>query len=277
MSGWSDQRPTRTPGLSAKEEILARLRTALDVPRRDEVTTAEDVPRTYQRADAKAEVSTDPVRVRTLLVDRLEDYTAIVHRTTESEAPAAIAAALAGAARLVVPPGLPSPWSRELAAEIIVDDGRIGARELDGIDAVLTGCHTAIAQTGTLVLRGDELGGRRVISLIPDRHVVVVRSEQVVLGVPKAMERMNTDPGAAWTMISGPSATSDIELSRVEGVHGPRHLEVVLIEPDPEPDPKPGPDTAPGPDPAPVPAPHREPDPASGPTPAPAPTPKEPR
>ncbi|HIY24425.1 MAG TPA: LUD domain-containing protein [Candidatus Brachybacterium merdigallinarum] len=267
MSGWTDQRPTRTPGLSAKEEILSRLRAALDVPRRDEVTTAEDVPRSYQRADAKAEVSTDPARVRTLLVDRLEDYTAIVHRTTESEAPAAIAAALAGATRLVIPPGLPSPWTRELTAEITVDDGRIGARELDGIEAVLTGCHTAIAQTGTLVLRGDELGGRRVISLIPDRHVVVVRSEQVVLGVPKALERMNTDPGAAWTMISGPSATSDIELNRVEGVHGPRRLDVVLIDPDPEPEP----------DPAPEPTPRRAPDPASGPTPTPAPTPKEPR
>src|SRR5690606_34995268 len=104
-------------------------------------------------------------------------------------------------------------------------------------DAVLTGCHTAIALTGTLVLRGDGQGGRRAISLVPDHHVVVVESEQVVLGVPRAIERMAEDPRAAWTMISGPSATSDIELDRVEGVHGPRRLEIILIEPEPESDP----------------------------------------
>src|SRR5699024_12823405 len=99
--------------------------------------------------------------------------------------------------------------------------------------------HTAIALTGTLVLRGDDRGGRRAISLVPDHHVVVVDSEEVVLGVPKAIERMASDPRAAWTMISGPSATSDIELSRVEGVHGPRRLEVGLIEPEPAPEPEP--------------------------------------
>lgn len=235
MSRWKDERPTRAAGLSAKEEILARVRSALAVPRRDEITRAEDVPRDYQRADDRQEVATAPEKVRDVLVQRLEDYTAIVHRTTAERAPAVVATALAQAGSVVVPPGLPAAWTQEVAAEVVLDDGSATPRRLDAIDAVLTGCHTAIALTGTIVLRGDELGGRRAISLVPDHHVVVVRSEDVVLGVPKGIERMAADPTAAWTMISGPSATSDIELSRVEGVHGPRRLEVVLIEPVPAP------------------------------------------
>lgn len=241
MSTWDDHRPVRTPGMSAKEEILARVRTALDAPRRDEPLAYQDVPRAYQRADDKQETGTDPAKVREVLVQRLEDYTAVVHRTTADEAPAAIARALDGTAHVVVPPGLPAPWLDQLGAgtELVRDDGTLDAHSLDGIEAVLTGCHTAIALTGTLVLRGDDIGGRRAISLIPDLHVVVLEAEQVVLGVPKAMERMGEDPSAAWTMISGPSATSDIELDRVEGVHGPRRLQVVLIEPDPASPPQP--------------------------------------
>jgi|SRR5690625_2322400 len=250
MTQPSRQRPARTAGMSAKEEILARLRSALDVPRPDEVTTAEDVPRDYQRADHKQETSTDPAKIRNLLVRRLEDYTAVVHRTTAGEVPAAIATALGDAEQVVIPSALPSEWIGELAARVVPDDGSLGPHELDGIDAVLTGCHTAIASTGTIVLRGDDRGGRRAISLVPDHHVIVVDAagtDQVVLGVPKGIERMNTDPTAAWTMISGPSATSDIELDRVEGVHGPRRLDVVLIEPDPEPEEPQAP--APSPDP----------------------------
>ena len=243
MNDWDDQRPARTPGLSAKEEILARVRTALAAPRRDQVTEAADVPRDYQRADGKPEVTTEPAKMRDVLVRRLEDYTAVVHRTTAAELPGAIAAALGDARSVIAPPGVPASWTDELDLPVTRDDGTAGPRRLDAVDAVLTGCHTAIAATGTIVLRGDELGGRRVISLVPDRHVVVVDAEQVVLGVPKAIERMDADPGAPWTMISGPSATSDIELSRVEGVHGPRRLEVVLLEPADEPEDEPEPAT----------------------------------
>lgn len=233
MSAWQDTRPDRTPGMSAKDEILARVRAALTVPRRDEVTEADDVPRTYQRADDKQEIRTAPEKVRGVLVRRLEDYTATVHRVTAATAPAMIAAALGEARSAVIPSGLPSAWLEQIGASLVVDDGTATPHDLDAIDAVLTGCHTAIAQTGTLVLRADDLGGRRAISLVPDHHVVVVESEHVVLGVPKAIERMAEDAAAAWTMISGPSATSDIELDRVEGVHGPRRLEVILIEPEP--------------------------------------------
>lgn len=245
MSDWRDQRPVHTPGVSAKEEILARVRTALAAPRRDAVTEAEDVPRDYQRADSKQEVSTDRGKVRDVLVQRLEDYTAVVHRTTADEVPAAIAAALGSESRVIVPAGLPAAWTGSVDATVIQDDGSASPRELDAIDAVITGCHTAIALTGTIVLRGDDLGGRRAITLVPDHHIVVVEDEQVVLGVPKGIERMGTDPGAPWTMISGPSATSDIELSRVEGVHGPRRLDVVLVEPAPEPEPEAEPEPEP--------------------------------
>lgn len=231
MSDWTDERPVHTPGLSAKEEILARVRTALAVPRADTVTEADDVPRAYQRADDKQETSTDPAKVRSVLADRLEDYQAKVHRCTADTLADALAVALGDAREVIVPPALPESWTAAIPARVIRDDGSIGARDLDAIDAVLTACHTAIALTGTLVLRGDERCGRRAITLVPDRHVVVVEADQVVLGVPKAIQRMGEDATAAWTMISGPSATSDIELERVEGVHGPRHLHVVLVEP----------------------------------------------
>ncbi|UVY83254.1 LUD domain-containing protein [Brachybacterium sp. NBEC-018] len=240
MSTRPAPRPVRTPGLSAKEEIMARLRAALDVPRRDAVTEADDVPRDYQRADDRQEVSTDPAKVRDVLAQRIADYRATVHRTTPSQLPAAIAEALDGAGSVIVPPGVPEGWTAQVAATVQVDDGTPGPRELDVIDAVLTGCHTAIAVTGTLVLRSDDLSGRRALTLVPDRHVVVVQADQVVLGVPKGIERMGEDPASPWTLISGPSATSDIELERVEGVHGPRQLHVVLVDPEPEPEPEPG-------------------------------------
>lgn len=236
MSGWEDTRPARAPGMSAKQEILARVRTALATPRTDPVTGPEDVPRTYQRADSAQEQRATGEKMRRTLVRRLEDCGAIVHRTTAEEAPAVLAAALGGAGSVIVPDALPAAWTAGIPGELVVDDGSASPRELDRFDAVLTGCHTAIASTGTLVLRADGRGGRRAISLIPHHHVIVVEPEQVTLGVPKGIERMAADPRAAWTMISGPSATSDIELERVEGVHGPRRLEVVLIEPGPDPE-----------------------------------------
>ncbi len=241
-----DSRPERRGGLSAKEEILARLRTALAAPGQAAPMDASEVPRAYQRADDKQEVSTDPAKIRDVLVKRLEDYTVAVHRTSSEEVGTAIAAALEGMDSVVVPPQLPRAWTEGLSAQVRVDDGTLSARDLDKIDAVLTGAHTAIALTGTIVLRADEVGGRRALTLVPDRHVVVLDATQVVLGVPKAVERMQEDPTAAWTMISGPSATSDIELERVEGVHGPRRLHVVLVEPEPEPKPEASGDETPG-------------------------------
>jgi L-lactate dehydrogenase complex protein LldG len=122
-----------------------------------------------------------------------------------------------------VPPGLPAGW----VGGGVVDDGTLSTTDLDATDAVVTGCVVAIAETGTIVLDAGPGQGRRALTLIPDLHVCVVRADQVVQTVPEALARL--DPTRPQTWISGPSATSDIELDRVEGVHGPRTLEVVLL------------------------------------------------
>ncbi|MGJ6960328.1 LutC/YkgG family protein [Streptosporangium sp. G11] len=161
-----------------------------------------------------------------LLAERVADYRAVVHVVDEAEAATTIAAALArrGAVRLVVPDGLPPEWAPD---DPVTDDPPLSAVELDGVDGVVTGCAVAIAETGTIVLDAGPGQGRRALTLVPDYHLCVVRAGQIVAGVPEAVGRL--DPSRPLTWISGPSATSDIELNRVEGVHGPRTLEVVII------------------------------------------------
>jgi len=127
----------------------------------------------------------------------------------------------------VVPAGFPPEWLADSTAEHLRDETLLSPRDLDSVDAVLTTCALAIAETGTVVLDGAPGQGRRVLSLVPDRHVVVVTSAQVVASVPQALQRIR--PSSPQTWISGPSATSDIELERVEGVHGPRQLVVVIV------------------------------------------------
>jgi L-lactate dehydrogenase complex protein LldG len=130
----------------------------------------------------------------------------------------------------VVPAGVPASWLAAAAIERIGDDPPLSHEDLDGLDGVVTGCAVAIAETGTIILDGGPDQGRRVLSLLPDLHVCVVRTEQVVGSVPEAIGRL--DPRRPQTWISGPSATSDIELQRVEGVHGPRRLAVVIVTAD---------------------------------------------
>ena len=153
--------------------------------------------------------------------ERVADYRATVVRCAADGLSAAVAAALPVGARVVVPPGLPDTITEQL--DVVVDDG-LSAAALDEFDAVVTCCRIAIAETGTIVLDHGSDQGRRAITLVPDRHVCVVRADQVVADVPDAMAAL--DPGRPLTWISGPSATSDIELDRVEGVHGPRVLHV---------------------------------------------------
>jgi len=170
-----------------------------------------------------------------LLAERLADYRAAVRRTTRPELAATAGAALAerGVRRVVIPAGLDLlVVLRALppGVDVIIDDD-LSPQDLDGLDGVITGAAVAIAETGTIVLDGSPDQGRRAITLVPDYHLCVVRADQVVGLVPEAIDRLAPRPGQPLTWISGPSATSDIELSRVEGVHGPRTLEVILVEP----------------------------------------------
>ena len=203
----------------ARDVVLGRIRAALG----DGPPTVE-VPRDYERA---LPPGTD---VLELFVERVSDYRATVHRTTTPGLPDAIAAVLVerAASRVAIPPGLTADWLGSSRAECVRDDPPLAHRDLDRLDGVITGCAVAIAETGTIVLDAGPGQGRRALSLLPDVHVCVVTAAQVVGTVPEALERLS--PTRPQTWISGPSATSDIELQRVEGVHGPRILDVILVE-----------------------------------------------
>jgi L-lactate dehydrogenase complex protein LldG len=203
---------------SSRDRILARVRAALsDVPS-GESPADVDVPRTYDHTREGPDVVE-------LLIDRLVDYRAEVHRVEDVAASVASALSRRGARRVAVPPGVPVEWLGE--AEPVFDDPPLSATELDGLDGVITACAVAIAETGTIILDASPDQGRRALTLVPDYHLCVVRADQVVRTVPEAVERL--DPTRPLTWISGPSATSDIELNRVEGVHGPRTLEVLIF------------------------------------------------
>jgi L-lactate dehydrogenase complex protein LldG len=201
--------------MTARDDVLARIRTAIGGAPLPAVT------RDYRTADGRA--AGDPALLD-LLVDRLEDYKATVLRCESGQVAATVATALSAVSgSVVVAPGLPDDWRPDGAVE---DDGR-PAVALARHAATVTGVAVAIADTGTLVLDGSPRSGRRALSLLPDFLVCVVEAAQVVGTVPEGLAVL--DPVAPLTMISGPSATSDIELERVEGVHGPRTLVVVLI------------------------------------------------
>ena len=154
-------------------------------------------------------------------------YGAAVVRSEPADVPAQVTAALRrrAARQVVVPPGFPVEWEPE--ADLLRDDPRLTTGELDVVDGVITGCAVAIAETGTVVLDHGAGQGRRALTLVPDYHLVIVRAQQVVALVPDGIAAL--DPARPQTWISGPSATSDIELRRVEGVHGPRTLDVLLV------------------------------------------------
>ncbi|MEU5951917.1 LUD domain-containing protein [Streptomyces sp. NPDC047525] len=214
--------------MSSRDQILGRVRRALADVRDGEAKDAHDtaVPRDYLRehGDRTTEQTVD------LLAENLADYRALVHRCAGEELPELLMRLLAarGARTVLVPPGLPSAWLAAADATRVHDRAASTPRELDEVHSVVTGCAVAVAETGTIVLDGGPDQGRRRITLVPDHHICVVRvPDQVVSSVPQALERL--DPARPLTWISGPSATSDIELDRVEGVHGPRTLEVVLV------------------------------------------------
>jgi L-lactate dehydrogenase complex protein LldG len=211
--------------MSARQDILGRIREAHDLAP-PEAPAYADIDRSYREQPNRS--MDDEVE---LLVDRLIDYKALVRRCSAAELSRTVAAAIAerGLRRLVVPPGLPPEWIDDLEVELLRDqpDAPLSVPDLDSVDGVITGCAVAAAETGTLVLDASPDQGRRAITLVPDYHLCVVALGAIVPDVPEMIARMT--PTRPLTMISGPSATSDIELNRVEGVHGPRTLEVILV------------------------------------------------
>lgn len=221
--------------MSARDDVLARVHAALgDHPR-----VATDVQRDYARTDGREPGASALVD---LFDERVSEYRAHVRRTGPDQIDDAVADAVAdglGQApnaggddamrpQIVVPAGLSDDWTAAVDGDVVIDD-RLTIDDLDRCDGVVTGAAVAIADTGTIVLDGSPDQGRRAITLVPDLHVCVVRADQVVGSVPDGVAAL--DPTRPQTWISGPSATSDIELNRVEGVHGPRTLQVVLIVP----------------------------------------------
>ena len=199
--------------MSARDEVLSRVRSALgDAP------SVPEVPRDYHGpGTAAADVD--------LFCERVADYKATVHRVAAGEVDRVVGEILArhDARRVVGTLGGFEPGTE------------LGPRELDAVDGVVTGCALGVAETGTIVLDAGERSGRRALTLVPDLHVCVVDEEQIVATVPDAVDRLAeaARAGRPITLVSGPSATSDIELDRVEGVHGPRRLEVLVVGPAP--------------------------------------------
>jgi L-lactate dehydrogenase complex protein LldG len=217
--------------VSARDEVLARVRAAIAVPATGRAADPP-VPGAGEHRLADGREPGHP-GLLDLLVDRLEDYKATVHRCGPDDVGTVVARVLdaRGTRVLVVPAGLPEAWTTGLPDSVTVrpDEPALAVTALDAADSVLTGCAVAVADTGTIVLDAGPDQGRRALTLVPDHHVCVVRADQVVGLVPEAVARLDASRPLTW--ISGPSATSDIELERVEGVHGPRTLEVVLVDP----------------------------------------------
>ncbi|GAA1347197.1 LutC/YkgG family protein [Falsarthrobacter nasiphocae] len=206
--------------MSSREDILTAVREAM--------AGAPEAPAPARDYRFTSGLSRDQLREQ--LVDRLVDYKAnVVILGSASEIPEAVRTRLAGAERVVVPAGLDMAWTDEVEAEIVVDgpERALSVEELDATSAVLTASAAACSETGTIFLDTSADQGRRAITLVPDHHVVVVSMDDVRGLLPETLATLDSTRPLTW--ISGPSATSDIELERVEGVHGPRRLDVLLV------------------------------------------------
>jgi iron-sulfur cluster protein len=217
---------TNSPGTSdghGRDAVLASINTALGETRTGISLSRERHYRTHGNMSPNEKI--------TLLQDRLVDYRANVTEATESEIASRVNELLRqrGSSSVVVANDFPSEWLSGATVAVHTDNPTLSTAQLDAIDSSISGCSVAIAETGTIVLDSGPLQGRRALSLVPDHLVVIIREDQVVELVPEAIARLR--PDAAQTWISGPSATSDIELERIEGVHGPRTLDVILVRP----------------------------------------------
>jgi L-lactate dehydrogenase complex protein LldG len=212
--------------VTAREEILRRIRAAKGGVANAERSRAawSGIERGYRH-----EATRPREAIVELLEDRLRDYDARVIRVGRADVASSAAGMLEErkVRRMVVPMGLAVEWLPS-GFEFVVDEG-LAAVELDRVDGVMTGATLAIAETGTVVLQNVAGQGRRAVTLVPDYHLCVVRVEDVVETVPEAIGRLQATAGLATTFVSGPSATADIEMTRIKGVHGPRFLDVILV------------------------------------------------
>jgi len=207
----------------ARAVVLARVRAALA----PSAPPLAPIPRAYRQASHRTQTEADADALAERFCERVGEYRARVHRVSATSLDEVVAGLLAGR-RVLVPAAAPCAADGFSA---VCDEPPLTARELDAADAVLTGCALAVAETGTIVLDGSAACGRRALTLVVDHHVCVVRAGQIVADVPDAiaaLRRMDATRRPI-TFVSGPSATSDIEFERVEGVHGPRRLDVVVV------------------------------------------------
>ncbi|MDW5266196.1 MULTISPECIES: LUD domain-containing protein [Acidobacteriaceae] len=211
---------------TARAEVLRRIRVAKGGTSDTETagTAWSRVAREYRRSAVL-----EPKSLLELLEDRLRDYDAHVVRVGYCDVADAVAKMLAarGKRRLVVPAGLAAEWL-PAGFEFVRDDG-MSSTALDAFDGVMTGSTVAIAVTGTVILQNVPGQGRRAVTLVPDYHLCIVNAADVVETIPQAMDRLHETAKLTTTFFSGPSATADIEMTRIKGVHGPRHLDVILI------------------------------------------------
>jgi L-lactate dehydrogenase complex protein LldG len=218
---------TDTVTNSSRAEVLRRIRRAKGGASDGARARAEweTLARGYQRSATRGREA-----LLELLEDRLRDYDAHVVRVGQADVASTVSTMLAerGKRRMVIPAGLAAEWL-PAGFDFVVDEG-LSAAELDGFEGVMTGSTVAIGETGTVVLQNVPGQGRRAATLVPDYHLCVVRVEDVVETVPEAMSRLQTTAGLATTFFSGPSATADIEMTRIKGVHGPRFLDVIVVE-----------------------------------------------
>jgi L-lactate dehydrogenase complex protein LldG len=207
--------------------ILDSIRHSLGSPETAAAITAEyaAIPRTYTRSGTG-----DGRAMLELLEDRLREYDAGVYRTDPSSISRVVAEILMarGKTSLAIPAALPTEWLPQGFA--FADATGMDAHELDKTEGILTGCTVAIAETGSIVLQNAAAQGARILSLVPDYHLCVVFANQIVATVPEAFDRLEDTSTLPTTFISGPSATADIEMTRIKGVHGPRFLDVLLVE-----------------------------------------------
>lgn len=209
---------------SAKQEILERVRRSIADRAADGATGYRSIRRDYRQAgDLSATQRTE------LFVERIEDYGCAVSICAESEMPATLGFLLTERSKknLLATADIPAAWLP--SSFVFRRDEDLSYAELDAAEGVVTRCALAIADTGTIVLRHSSGAGRRALTLIPDYHLCLLFERQIVETVPEAIRQMSSFGADALTTISGPSATADIEMTRVKGVHGPRTLDVILV------------------------------------------------